>query len=500
MACIVFISIADRNAQGQRLMSASLRQRGHECHIIFLKPYCTGRQIARDREPLSWVGIDNRARAFSYAEPSLPSEREFGLLRRVLEEARPDVIGMTVNTPLRRLNALVAQFIRSVTPVPIIWGGYDPTVNPGDCLDFCDFVCIGEGDTAILEAAECLDRSKSLHEVHNLARRRGGSIIFHERAPLVSDLDALPWRDNTPDNKYFIDQDQLIESYPVLNDHPAGLYQTISSRGCPYRCNYCCEGVLKDLYKGEKFLRRRSPRDCVGEIAAAKAQFRIGEVLFEDEIFGMDQRWLEEFAPLYREQVALPFNAYLYPTRNIDNLMPVLKSAGLQSCTVSLQSGSRRINAEVFNRLYDRDLFLRAVWLCKAHRINFYTDVITYNPYEEERDLQDTLEVLLCAQGAYGLGINKLFVLPGTPLAGKMLRDGKTLDDPAREALFSYYCRLFWIASFSSMSLWAVRFFQSRNVFRRKPELIPMRLVRWCLTAVAAVCDVLRRQPEAAAH
>jgi hypothetical protein len=89
MACIVFISIADRNAQGQRLMSASLRQRGHECHIIFLKPYCTGRQAVRDREPLSWAGIDNRARAFSYAEPSLPSEREFGLLRRVLEEARP---------------------------------------------------------------------------------------------------------------------------------------------------------------------------------------------------------------------------------------------------------------------------------------------------------------------------------------------------------------------------------------------------------------------------
>jgi hypothetical protein len=183
MARIVFISIGDRNAQGQRLMSASLRQRGHECHIIFLKPYCAGRQTARDPEPFSWVGIDNRARPFSYAAPSLPSERELDLLRGVLEQSRPDLIGMTVNTPLRRLNALVAQFIRSVTPVPIIWGGYDPTVNPGDCLDFCDFVCIGEGDAAILEAAECLDCSKSLHEVHNLACRRGGSMIFHERAP-----------------------------------------------------------------------------------------------------------------------------------------------------------------------------------------------------------------------------------------------------------------------------------------------------------------------------
>jgi hypothetical protein len=48
---------------------------------------------------------------------------------------------------------------------------------------------------------------------------------------------------------------------------------------------------------------------------------------------------------------------------------------------------------------------------------------------------------------------------------------------------------LFWIASFSQWSIWAVRLIQSYDVFRRKPHLIPMALVERLL----AVAEPLRR-------
>jgi radical SAM superfamily enzyme YgiQ (UPF0313 family) len=107
---------------------------------------------------------------------------------------RPDVVGTTVNTPLRRVNARVAEFVRTFSSAPLIWGGYDPTIHPEDCLDFCDFVCFGEGDTTSLEIAGCIDRSQPHEQVPNLAYRRGGEMIANGRAPLVTDLDALPWR------------------------------------------------------------------------------------------------------------------------------------------------------------------------------------------------------------------------------------------------------------------------------------------------------------------
>ncbi len=487
MSKIVFISICDRNAHGLRMMSSSLRRNGHECHIVFLKRYGRSPSVEAEPDDYPWIGIDTRGREFRYAHGSPITDRELDLLRGLLERIRPDAIGMSVTTPLRKRNVRVTRFIKGFTAAPVIWGGYDPTVNTGDCLEHCDYACVGEGDVAMLEIARRLDAGESLDGVSNLSYRRGGSTVTIARAPLVHDLDSLPWRDNTPEQKYFIEDDRLIESYPSLTDRPAGTYQTITSRGCPYRCTYCCEASLKDIYTGEKFLRRRSAGDTVAELAEAKIKYGATEIMFEDEIFGMDYKWLQQFTPLYREQVGLPFSAYLYPTRIIDKLLPMLKDAGLTSCCVSLQTGSERIHKNVFDRPYDRELFLKTIRLCRSLGVGFYTDVITFNPYEEESDLQKTLDVLLDIKGPYGLCINKLFVLPGTPLTEQMRRDGKTIEDGSRNDLFGYYCRLFSIASWSPFSSWVVRLVKRFDVFRRHPSLINMPAMEFGFRVVNAL-------------
>jgi hypothetical protein len=39
MARLAFISLFDLNAYGIRLMSANLKEHGHQCDVIFLKRY-----------------------------------------------------------------------------------------------------------------------------------------------------------------------------------------------------------------------------------------------------------------------------------------------------------------------------------------------------------------------------------------------------------------------------------------------------------------------------
>jgi radical SAM superfamily enzyme YgiQ (UPF0313 family) len=487
MAKIAFLSICDRNAHGLRMMSSILRRNGHECHIVFLKRYGRSPSVEAEPDDYPWIGIDTRGREFRYAHGSPVTPRELELLRGLLERIRPDAIGMSVTTPLRKRNMQVTRFIKSFSNAPVIWGGYDPTVNTGDCLGHCDYACVGEGDLTILEVARHLDAGENLDGIANLSYRRGGSTVTIPRAPLVHDLDSLPWRDNSPDCKYFIEDNRLIESYPILTDRTAGIYQTITSRGCPYRCTYCCEPSLKDIYTGEKFLRRRSARDTVAELAEAKREHGATEIMFEDEIFGMDHKWLQQFVPLYREQVGLPFSAYLYPTRNIGKLLPMLKEAGLTSCCVSLQSGSERIHKDVFDRPYDRELFLKTIRLCRSLGVVFYTDIITFNPYEEASDLEKTLDALLDIKGPYGLCINKLFVLPGTPLAEQMRRDGKAIEDGARNGLFAHYCRLFTIASLSAFSRPVVRVVQRFDIFRRQPALVNMAAIEFGFRVVNAL-------------
>jgi hypothetical protein len=85
------------------------------------------------------------------------------------------------------------------------------------------------------------------------------------------------------------------------------------------------------------------------------------------------------------------------------------------------------------------------------------------------------------------LCINKLFVLPGTPLTEQMRRDGKAMEDGSRDDLFGYYCRLFSIASLSPFSSWVVRLVKRFDVFRRRPALINMPALEFGFRVVNAL-------------
>ena len=478
------ISLFDRNAYGQRLMSANLKKHGHNCSIIFLKRYLTESSYNLECEEgeFPWMGINMQGKVFKYASNSVISNKELSLLIDLLLKLKPDIIGLTVNTPLRNQNIKVTELIKTHFSVPVIWGGFDPTVNPEKCLEYADFVCVGEGDRTILDIAEKIDEKREINDVYNLAYLKNNKIIFNPKSPLEQVIDNYPWRDNSSENKYFIEDDALIENYPEINDKESGIYQTMSARGCPFKCSYCCESSFKNLYSGEKFLRRRSPEDMIAELAEAKKQFNLKEIRFDDEIFGMDLKWLKVFEPLYKKHIDLPFEAFIYPSPDIEEILIVLKNAGLKFCCLALESGSERINKTVFNRSFNRKLFLNAAKCCNKLGIKYYTDVITYNPYEQEEDLKKSLDVLVDLGGNFNICVNKLFVLPGTKLAEQMQNDGIDLSDTSRDTLFNYYCRLYWIASSSYFSRPVIRTLEKIPIFKKYPELINPFIIKAVLS------------------
>jgi len=500
MATVVFVSLYDRNAYGLRLMSASLKAQGHDCHIIFLKRYNNTRQYGFEVRPgeFPWVGIDENGRSFKYATNSEITQLELELLVSVLERIDPDVIGLSVTTPLRRQCFEVSQHLHNRFAVPLVWGGYDPTVNPLECLEWCDYACVGEGDETITALAEVIDSGQDFTRVPNLVFKRHGRIERTGRAPLRQTIDDYPWRDDTPTGKWFIDDNRLEENHASVNDKEPGVYQAMSARGCPYKCTYCCEATFKSTYAGEKFLRRRSPADFVAELAEAKRKFGLQRLWFEDEIFAMSWGWLEEFASLYRTQVGLPFTAYIYPTRQNGRILPLLQDIGLDYCCLALESGSERINRDVFGRVYDRQLFLETAGLCKDLGISFYTDVITYNPYETEDDLLATLDVLLEIQPPFNLCVNKLFILPGSQLSKRASDEALGPRGTVSDSTFNYYARLYWLASSSSKAVHWIQILDRWAGLKQRPYLVNPAVIRTVLSATSTIAHRWRRLRSAA--
>ena len=80
-------------------------------------------------------------------------------------------------------------------------GGYGPTPEPEFFLKKagCDVVCMGEGEVTISKLMEALDNKSALRNVPGIAWLENGKLQQTPRAPLVPDLDALPW---TPYEKF----------------------------------------------------------------------------------------------------------------------------------------------------------------------------------------------------------------------------------------------------------------------------------------------------------
>ena len=53
-----------------------------------------------------------------------------------------------------------------------------------------------------------------------------------------------------------------------------------------------------------------------------------------------------------------------------------------------------------------------------------------------------------------------------------MAEDGLTVGDSSRDTMFSYYSRLFWIASYSPHSAKLIKLIDRIGIFRHRPDLL----------------------------
>jgi len=473
MAKIVFLSLFDVNAEGLRTLSSILKKHGHRPFIIFLKRYSRRKTFSGEPEDDDWVGIDIRGRPFLHARGHEISDKEKTICLQLIQQINPDLIGMSVTTPLRRISAELTQLLKKTLDTPVIWGGPAPTTEPEKCAKHCDYICIGEGERTIIELARCLDSGENMATVQNVAYYGADGFIKNPLFPLVEDLNAVPFKDIRPEDKFFIDKGKLTESFSEVSYSRGLKYHAISSRGCPYACSYCCENQYKNLYSPQVFLRRRSPAHVIGELKKAKKQLHCRIIQFEDEIFAQDPGWLEEFSSLYRTEIDLPFICYLFPDKNSLQRLHMLKEAGLILTCLGLQSGSQRTNREIYHRPYSKDLMMKTAAALHSLKIDYYVDVITHNPLETEEDLKTTLAVLLELPKPYWLCLNRLSVIDGTDIS-LMMNPG--LKERAKQRdlrqLFDYYSRLYWLAPFTSVHKHTITTIQKINFFKRYPRFI----------------------------
>jgi len=231
-------------------------------------------------------------------------------------EYQPDIIGFSCMTHNYRWSITIAQKIKKVKDIPIIFGGIHPTSVPEFVLsNACvDMVAVGEGERSFLKLLENLREQKDATDVPGIYFKKNGQVVKNRPYPLIEDLNSLPF----PAKHLFYDK---ISAYQYL-------YSIMTSRGCPFSCSYCCNDLLTNLYEGKYQIRRRSVDNVLQELKWAKDTFNLREIFFIDEVFAFETTWLKEFTARYKDEIGLPFYAYYHFKFATEERIKLLKEAG----------------------------------------------------------------------------------------------------------------------------------------------------------------------------
>ncbi len=208
-------------------------------------------------------------------------------LAQSVKAFNPDVVGLSVMISYYTKALDLARALKSVLPdVLLIAGGPHPSVVPNDFLkdDNIDYVLVGEGEVSLVTMGDMIDKNQfRAEDVPGLRWRRG--CANRSQAERITDLDAIPWpaRHLMPMTSY------QHRGYNVSYGMHGGNFNIITTRGCPFRCNFCDHTIY-----GHKPYSR-SITDIVDEIEFTAKTYNIRNFDIMDDTFTMRKKYVLEF-------------------------------------------------------------------------------------------------------------------------------------------------------------------------------------------------------------
>jgi radical SAM superfamily enzyme YgiQ (UPF0313 family) len=280
--------------------------------------------------------------------------------------------------------------------VKVAMGGLHVSVRPDEAARHADYVIIGEGENvwpAVVATA-----------ARNDAPGTFDSIDFE---PV--DVAKLP-----------------IPRYDLLGDRPYNRFTVQTSRGCPWRCDFCASNVML----GRKY-RKRPVATIVRDIRAIQALRPHPFIEFADDNTFVDKAWGKE---LCRELLKLNIKWFTETDITVADdleLLELMRDAGCRQVLIGLESPEQgalqgvemRSDAkakwaprylERLRRIQDAGITVNGCFILglDGHDATIFEEVLDF-----------ALQVPL-----YDVQITVLTAFPGAPLHERFERDGRIIE------------------------------------------------------------------------
>ncbi len=259
------------------------------------------------------------------------------LVKRIPKDT--DLIGFNAPFTDSRLPAypLIDKIKEAFPDVPLVVGGVLATTLPRQVLEEtrADIVVKGEGEVAFARIAN----GEPLEQIPGIIFRQADGNIFESkvRSEQLNSIDLIP-----EPGYHFRPMEEYV-SWSPRGDRSRHTLSIISSRGCPFTCEFCSIPE-----KGQRW-RPFTPERIIDEIDKCIDKFGVTHVEFEDDNFTLVE---ERAVPILEHLATLRSSGYplecSFPNgimidKMSKDLAFLMKDAGTDIAYLPVESGDTRV-------------------------------------------------------------------------------------------------------------------------------------------------------------
>ncbi len=371
--------------------AASARMRGHDVHILDCQVRCW------DLESIS-AYIKNGSFELIVSRPCFPCFDGDQQVLRKIKSSAPDAVSAT-------------------------WGPVSCIYREELLGDSVDVVIEGELETCLADLCDALSGKTGLAEVRGISFSDGGRIVRTAPSPPLDDLDSLP----SPAYE-LLDMERYYD-YGKIEMKRGGrgrrFFTVLSSRGCPYGCEYC----PYILEFGTRW-RALSAERTVDEVETLVRKYSVEAIWFRDPTWNFDvERSIAICNGLLEKDLRIVWRAEMRADLVTDELAAAMKRSGCVNAQVGLETGADLLFSQRGKRGSTLGKMIKGFRSLRSASIPITANVMVGLPGESWRTVRETAEILDRLQ-PHRINVAFLVPYPGTKLFEEARRKGwmKTQD------------------------------------------------------------------------
>jgi anaerobic magnesium-protoporphyrin IX monomethyl ester cyclase len=264
-----------------------------------------------------------------------------------------------------------------------------------------DYVIKGEVELTVTELLLALEKRGDTQTIPGLIFKKSGQTTTTIARNVTKDLDSLPFPAWDLVN---------VDEYRGIWKRKHGYFSLnlATTRGCPFKCNWCAKPVYGNRYNS------RSPENVVSEIELLLENYKPDHFWMSDDIFGLKPGWINHFRDLVVKK-NLRFKYKIQSRADLlleETTIDALAESGAETVWIGAESGSQKILDAMEKGTTIEQIHLATSLLkSKGIKVGFFLQ-FGY-PGENETDIDLTLKMVLDLMPDE-IGISVSYPLPGT--------------------------------------------------------------------------------------